>query len=57
MDNPDFWDFVMEGGWDLLNSEECPHCGRIIYAEDLKNLLPKLIFMLQSFQPNNAIAL
>lgn len=22
MDNPDFWDFILEGGWDLLFHED-----------------------------------
>lgn len=36
MSDPDFWDFVMEGGWDLLfpDDEEgtfdCPFCGQVI---------------------------
>ena len=35
MANPDFWDFMIEGGDELLNSEVCPHCGAVIYL-DLK---------------------
>lgn len=30
---PDFWDFIMEGGDELLNTEECPHCGNVIYLD------------------------
>ena len=33
MDNPDFFDFMTEGGDELLNSEECPHCGKIIHLD------------------------
>lgn len=29
----DFSDFMIEGGDDLLNCEECPHCGAIIYLD------------------------
>ncbi len=25
--DPDFFDFMIEGGDELLNQEECPHCG------------------------------
>jgi predicted RNA-binding Zn-ribbon protein involved in translation (DUF1610 family) len=38
--NPDWWDFVMEGGWDLLYPDdedetfECPHCNRIINGSE-----------------------
>jgi len=34
MSNPDFWDFILEGGDELLNSEECPHCGYIFYLDE-----------------------
>jgi len=27
MTNPDFFDFMTEGGGELLNTELCPHCG------------------------------
>lgn len=33
MPDPDFWDFMMEGGDELLNSEACPHCGNVIYLD------------------------
>jgi len=33
MDNTEFWDFMMEGGDELLNSEPCPHCGGVIYLD------------------------
>lgn len=33
MDNPDFFDFMTEGGDELLNSEECPQCGAVIYLD------------------------
>jgi len=33
MPNPDFWDFMMEGGDELLNTEPCPHCGDVIYLD------------------------
>ncbi len=33
MNNPDFWDFMMEGGDELLNSELCPHCREVIYLD------------------------
>lgn len=41
MSNPDFWDFMMEGGDELLNSEECPHCGYIIYFDEKIEWLDK----------------
>ena len=28
---PDLFDFMMEGGDELLNTEVCPHCGDVIY--------------------------
>lgn len=33
MADPDFWDFMMEGGDELLNTEVCPHCGDVIYLD------------------------
>jgi len=33
MNNPDFWDFMIGGGDELLNSEPCPHCGAAIYLD------------------------
>lgn len=33
MFNPEFWDFMIEGGDELLNSEVCPHCGAVIYLD------------------------
>jgi len=30
----DFWDFMIEGGGELLNTQECPHCGEIIYLDE-----------------------
>lgn len=33
MDEPDFLDFIMEGGADLLNNKLCPHCGDVIYID------------------------
>ena len=33
MDNSDLFDFMMEGGEELLNSEVCPHCGTVIYLD------------------------
>ena len=30
MDDPDFLDFMMEGGDELLNTEVCPHCGTCV---------------------------
>lgn len=33
MDNPDFFDFMMEGGDELTNTEVCPHCGEVIYLD------------------------
>jgi NAD-dependent SIR2 family protein deacetylase len=29
----DFWDFFLEGGDELLNTEQCPHCQEIIYLD------------------------
>lgn len=33
MDNPDFFDFMIEGGDELMNTEACPHCGEVIYLD------------------------
>jgi len=33
MDDPDFFDFLIEGGDELLNTERCPHCGATIYLD------------------------
>lgn len=33
MDDPDFFDFMIEGGDELLNSEVCPNCGEVIYLD------------------------
>ncbi len=33
MKDPDFFDFMMEGGDELLNSELCPKCGDAIYLD------------------------
>ena len=31
--DPDFFDFMIEGGDELLNSEVCLHCGEVIYLD------------------------
>ena len=31
--NDDFFDFLIEGGDELLNSETCPRCGKVIYLD------------------------
>jgi len=33
MSRDDFFDFMIEGGDELMNTEECPHCGQIIHLE------------------------
>jgi len=33
MNNPDFFDFMIEGGDELLNTESCPHCDDVIYLD------------------------
>jgi len=33
MKDPDFFDFMMEGGDELLNTEPCPHCGEVVYLD------------------------
>lgn len=33
MGDQDFFDFMMGGGDELLNSELCPHCGNVIYLD------------------------
>lgn len=33
MPNDDFWDFMIGGGDELLNTELCPHCGDVIYLD------------------------
>lgn len=40
MEDPNFWDFVLEGGWELLFPEdeegsiECSACGRVIRGNE-----------------------
>lgn len=40
MGQPDFEDFILSGGWDLLFPDdedetcECPHCGRVIDGDE-----------------------
>jgi predicted RNA-binding Zn-ribbon protein involved in translation (DUF1610 family) len=40
MQEPEFWDFVMEGGYDLLFPDdedkefECPHCQTVIAGSE-----------------------
>jgi len=29
----DFFDFMIEGGDELMNSEVCPHCGGVIHLD------------------------
>ena len=29
----DFFDFMIEGGDELMNTEACPYCGDIIYLD------------------------
>lgn len=47
MKEPDFWDFMMEGGYDLLfpddeeNSFKCSFCGRIIQDSERVEWLDK----------------
>ena len=31
--DPDFFDFMIEGGDELLNSEVCPKCGYVFYLD------------------------
>lgn len=33
MQDPEFWDFIIEGGDELLNTQECPQCGGVIYLD------------------------
>jgi len=33
MTDDDLFNFMMEGGDELLNSEVCPHCGEVIYLD------------------------
>lgn len=33
MQDTDFWDFMTEGGDELLNSEICPKCKDVIYLD------------------------
>ena len=33
MNTDELDDFFLEGGDELLNSEECPHCGAVIYLD------------------------
>lgn len=35
MVNPDFFDFMIEGGDELMNTEACPHCGEVIYLDQV----------------------
>ena len=47
MSEPNFWDFMMEGGYDLLfpddedETYECSHCGRIINGHERVEWLDK----------------
>lgn len=33
----DFFDFIMEGGDELLNTKICFHCGEMIYLDQVIN--------------------
>jgi len=33
MEDPDFFDFMIEGGDELMNSEVCICCGDVIYLD------------------------
>ncbi len=33
MKNDELDDFFLDGGDELMNSEECPHCGAAIYLD------------------------
>jgi NAD-dependent SIR2 family protein deacetylase len=33
MNNDELDDFFLEGGDELLNTEECSHCGAVIYLD------------------------
>ena len=33
MGDPGFWDFMIEGGDELLNGELCPKCAGVIYLD------------------------
>jgi len=33
MPDLDFWDFIMKGGDELLNSEACFNCGELIFMD------------------------
>jgi len=38
MDEPDFWDFMMDGGDELLNSEVCQVCGETVYWNQVEEV-------------------
>ena len=40
-DDPDFIDFMMEGGDDLLNRHDCPHCGKSFHLDEIANWVDK----------------
>ena len=33
---PDFFDFMVEGGDELLHSHQCPHCGNRFHEDEVK---------------------
>lgn len=33
MKDPDFFDFMIEGGDELINNQACIHCGEVIYLD------------------------
>jgi predicted RNA-binding Zn-ribbon protein involved in translation (DUF1610 family) len=46
--NPELWDFIMEGGYELLfpedeeRSYQCPYCGRIINGDEKVRWLDRM---------------
>jgi len=34
VDDPDFLDFMMEGGDELMNSHQCPHCNQWFHTDE-----------------------
>jgi predicted Zn finger-like uncharacterized protein len=38
VDDPDFLDFMMEGGDDLMNSHQCPHCNQWFHVDEAEEV-------------------
>lgn len=41
MSNSDIFDFIIEGGDELLNSVECQHCRYVVYLDEKTEWIDK----------------